>query len=144
MTTSPRLKADASIFTRERNLFGCWLRSSMVPLTSPPGVETVMVPLIEREVTLPSAARPPTAVRYFSTISSAVCASATLAQIRTAAAESASRETISMFSPVFTSCYYRVSGFVSGAFTGIGGGGGNGSTHPPPQPPLAREGRPAL
>src|SRR6188472_4751737 len=57
-------------------LFGAWFTTSIVPATSPPGVVTVMVPVVTRDVTLASASRPPPATMPFSMMSSAVCADA--------------------------------------------------------------------
>ena len=47
------------------------------PDTSPACVETETVPVDRRDVSLASAARPPSAARCFSMTSSAVCANAT-------------------------------------------------------------------
>ena len=53
-------------------LFGAWFQTSMAPLRSPTGLEMVIVPIEYRDLIFASAARPPTAFRYFSTSSSAV------------------------------------------------------------------------
>ena len=82
----PAPSADRSSVIRVRILFGFSVSTSIVPLRSPPGVDTIMLPVVERDVSLPSAARPPTAARLFSTISSAVCAPAAPAQLRTTTA----------------------------------------------------------
>src|SRR5690242_17996546 len=70
----------ASIFTTVRDLFGALLYASTAPDRSPPGVDTEIVPVVTREVIFASAARPPIALRCFSTMSSAVCADARAAR----------------------------------------------------------------
>ena len=59
-----------------RALFGAWFRTSTVPFTSPAGVVTEIWPVVEREVSLLSASRPPSAVIILPTTSSAVWARA--------------------------------------------------------------------
>jgi hypothetical protein len=63
---------------------------------SPAGVETVMVPVMTRDFNFPSAARPPSAARCFSTIWSGVCACASCAQPTTSSASVSLRETALM------------------------------------------------
>src|SRR6476469_1018756 len=58
----------------------------MVPGTSPAGVDKVIVPTIDLDVSFASVARPPSAARYFSLTSSAVWAEARRAQPRMIAA----------------------------------------------------------
>src|SRR4029079_2784743 len=59
-----------------RDLFGAFRYSSTGPERSVPCVLTTMLPVDLREVSFPSASRPPSAARYLSMSASAVCADA--------------------------------------------------------------------
>src|SRR6185503_21354415 len=74
---------DRSTLITDRDLFGALPYTVIVPVTSPAGVDRAMVPDIVLEVILPSASRPPSAVRCFSITSSAVWAKAAFEAIST-------------------------------------------------------------
>src|SRR5262245_8992056 len=85
-TNWPAPRAVKSIWTNERDLLGTAFRTSTDPVASPPGVDSAMVPMADRDFTLASAARPPMAVTDFSMTSSAVWAHETCAQPSTTTA----------------------------------------------------------
>jgi intracellular sulfur oxidation DsrE/DsrF family protein len=78
----PAPSADRSALISDRDLLGAAFRISTEPVMSPAGVNKTIVPLIERDFTFPSAARPPAAVKHRSTTSSAVWADARGAHAR--------------------------------------------------------------
>src|SRR5262245_51528018 len=63
-----------STLIRERDLFGTLPNTCMVPVTSPAGVVSAIVPAMVLDLIFASASRPPSAARCFSITSSAVCA----------------------------------------------------------------------
>src|SRR5689334_5333719 len=83
MTIDPAPSELRSRLISVRDLFGCAFRTSIVPEISPAGVDTIIVPAVDREVSFPRAAVPPRAVRVLSTISSAVWAEAMVAELKT-------------------------------------------------------------
>src|SRR5258708_29341017 len=76
MTAWPAPRDDKSTVIKLRDLFGDALRISTEPDTSPPGIESVMLPVMRRDFNCVNAARPPSAVMLLAITSSAVCADA--------------------------------------------------------------------
>src|SRR5882757_5811698 len=93
MTSWPAPSEDRSTLISVRDLFGTAFRTSTGPETSPPGVDNVIVPAADWDVTLPNAARPPSAVTLLSITSSAVWARPACAQMRNSDANASRRDT---------------------------------------------------
>src|SRR5579863_1243674 len=72
MSTDPAPMAVRSSVIDTRVLLGAFERISIGPDRSPPGVDTVAVPVARRVVSLPRASAPPMACKYFATMSSTV------------------------------------------------------------------------
>src|SRR5713101_3043844 len=102
MVSWPAPSAVRSTWISVRDLFGASLRMSIVPVTSPAGVDNVIEPVADRDLSLACAARPPTAAMYRSMTCSAVCADAPRTPARITAATS-TRLDIALIDPPFPS-----------------------------------------